>query len=515
MIPRLGEPAQALLTRVLVYAAILLIPVVLFVRYQYFPFDDCLRHAAKAVSGRDWAEILLLRDGVTLDQHPGWHALLGRLHVWLGMGKEALVFVEWTLLFSLVSVAVVPFFRRPEAWVGAMLVACLAFPENYIFRLTRGRPYLFTETVLMILLMVWGQSDRRTVKLFVMTTVLLALSTWVHGTAWYLWILPVLAFVLSGRKEDAVIFAGCWLVGSLSGAALTGHPWVYLSEQVELVFLSFGNGSLARMLVGEFQAGSGGLLYLLAVGFVCLVRHAVTGIWLQGRAERLFLTLGVIGWLGGLHVTRFWNEWGLPAFMLWLALMIQDLLVTAGPKTMAGRACAALGLSLGLVLSATGDLDGRWSSTFRPAQFGNCTSVVARGDVPGKNTDAASWLPGDGGIVYNFQMDVFDLFFFEHPAGRWRYVYGYESGLMTAENLQILRNIQFNRRDWAACKPWVDKMKAADRMVILSAMTPVIASLEWYEYRKGLWTGRQKTVEQSRRMRESERGEAEETKERR
>jgi len=37
----------------------------------YLPYDDALRHAAKAVSGRPWSEILLLRPGFELDSNPG------------------------------------------------------------------------------------------------------------------------------------------------------------------------------------------------------------------------------------------------------------------------------------------------------------------------------------------------------------------------------------------------------------------------------------------------------------
>ncbi len=150
----------ALGIRVLVYAFIILIPLVLFFRFNFLPFDDCLRHAAKAVSGRSWADILVLREGISLDQHPGWHMFLRVLSLCLGMGKEQLVFVEWTVLFILVSVIVIPFFRRPEAWVAAMLLACLALPENYMFSLTRVRPYLLKETILLLNLVLWGRSGK-------------------------------------------------------------------------------------------------------------------------------------------------------------------------------------------------------------------------------------------------------------------------------------------------------------------------------------------------------------------
>ena len=108
--------------------------------------------------------------------------------------------------------------------------------------------------------------------------------------------------------------------------------------------------------------------------------------------------------------------------------------------------------------------------------------------------DRDAWLPDRGGIVYNSQMDVFDLFFFKYPRGEWLYIYGYEAGLMMPEDLQVLRNIQFNRGAWAAYRPWVEKMKPADRMIVLSPVQPVMADLEWREYRKGIWIGRLRKI---------------------
>ena len=44
----------------LILAIILLIPFKI-ISYGYLPSDDALRHAAKAVSGKTWSEILILR----------------------------------------------------------------------------------------------------------------------------------------------------------------------------------------------------------------------------------------------------------------------------------------------------------------------------------------------------------------------------------------------------------------------------------------------------------------------
>ena len=41
--------------------------------YGFLPQDDALRHAAKAVSGKPWSEILVLRDGF-IDGSASWLA---------------------------------------------------------------------------------------------------------------------------------------------------------------------------------------------------------------------------------------------------------------------------------------------------------------------------------------------------------------------------------------------------------------------------------------------------------
>ena len=51
-------------------AALFLIPLKV-VSYGFMPIDDALRHVAKAVTGRSWPEILVMRDGMTMDSHPG------------------------------------------------------------------------------------------------------------------------------------------------------------------------------------------------------------------------------------------------------------------------------------------------------------------------------------------------------------------------------------------------------------------------------------------------------------
>src|ERR1700720_4110804 len=52
-----------------VVITLLLVPLKI-IGYGYLPADDALRHAAKAVSGKPWSEILVMRNDFAIDQHP-------------------------------------------------------------------------------------------------------------------------------------------------------------------------------------------------------------------------------------------------------------------------------------------------------------------------------------------------------------------------------------------------------------------------------------------------------------
>ena len=106
-----------------------------------------------------------------------------------------------------VYLAGLPWLRRPEAWMAALLAQMVALP-NLMIRLDQGRPFLVSEGVLICLLFAWGRerTPRPSWQKLVLTTAGFALSVWVHGT-WYLWV-----FVLAG------FFAG----GSVARDALAG-----------------------------------------------------------------------------------------------------------------------------------------------------------------------------------------------------------------------------------------------------------------------------------------------------
>ncbi len=110
-----------------------------------------------------------------------------------------------------------------------------------------------------------------------------------------------------------------------------------------------------------------------------------------------------------------------------------------------------------------------------------------------ENPDAAGWLPGPGGIVYNTDMVIFFQTFYKNPTAPWRYILGFEPGLMAPEDLRVLRKAQWNFGDPRAYEPWVKKMQPADRLAIRltnSGSPPGIPELEWHYIGSGLWVGR-------------------------
>src|SRR5258705_3815183 len=139
-----------LLVWVIVVMTVILIPAKI-ISYGYLPQDDALRHTAKAVSGKPWSEILVMRNDFLIDPHPGWHAILGFIHRIQNSGPESLVVLSVAGLSVLVSLAVLPWLRRPETWLAALLIAAICVPRM-MTRLHLVRPFLVTIIVFLLLI---------------------------------------------------------------------------------------------------------------------------------------------------------------------------------------------------------------------------------------------------------------------------------------------------------------------------------------------------------------------------
>jgi hypothetical protein len=464
---------------IVVVCTIILIPLKI-ISYGFLPGDDALRHAAKAVSGKTWQQILVMRSDFPIDPSPGWQTILTWVHGCFGGDAESLVIFSVVALMLLVTLCALPWFRRPEAWLAALFVASVFVP-SCTTRFARGRPYILTDAVLITILFLWSRQkneDKPCRLALILTPLLVAASAWIHGS-WYLLVLPGAAILFAGFWRSAIYYGACWIAGSFLGCALTGHPWEFLFQSVRHMFGVFGNFVVIRQLEPEMYPSDGDTAAVLAVISLLLCRKIFLGWNPRVRLNPVFIMM-VLGWLLGLKMRRFWWDFGTPAFFVWVALELQEHFERHLTFDSVKRLLVTLGIAGGVFLGFTSDRESRWTA--------NLTTDYLTPDNP----DLAGWLPKPGGIIYNSDMDIFFQTFFKNPTADWRYILGFESGFMQPEDLEVLRKIEWNYGDVHAYEPWVKKMRPQDRMIIRgnSVNLPDIPELEWRYAASGLWVGR-------------------------
>jgi hypothetical protein len=102
----------------------------------------------------------------------------------------------------------------------------------------------------------------------------------------------------------------------------------------------------------------------------------------------------------------------------------------------------------------------------------------------------AEWLPAPGGILYSPDVVLFHQVFYRRPEAPWRYMVGFEPGLMPPGDLAVYRDFR-RRSTLEALLPWVSRMGPADRLVLLGpSRAPEGAPLEWTHLGDQLWVGR-------------------------
>jgi hypothetical protein len=228
-------------------------------------------------------------------------------------------------------------------------------------------------------------------------------------------------------------------------------------------------------LVTEFQPFVGDFSLVIAVIFILMWR-ALRGEWNRKALDNPIAILALTSWALGFVTKRVWLDIGLAALLLWMAGEFQEFFIARLPFSSWKRFWTAGALSAILFLSFTNDAASRWSAS-RPV----CLSFA--GD--------ASWAPGPGGIVYNSNMEIFYGMFYKDPAAPWRYILGFEPGIMPPEDLKTYRKIQ-KRPEPSSFAPWVGKMKREDRLIVIhvSDKAPEIKGLEWCNAGGNFWIGR-------------------------
>lgn len=464
------------------------------VNQGFLPPDDALRYAAKVVSGRHWNEILVLRPG-TVESSPGWHAILaGVFSLRGGTGgstSEAsaavatLVTFEVVSLFAFFSLFPVLLLRRVEAWLAAMLAVSLLEPI-LTARLVVGRPLVFSMAVVVAFCLLWSrlESERRPVRTQVALGALVAAATWIHGS-WYLFFLPIAACLFAGRIRVTRRLLVATAAGIAAGAALTGHPIRFLWSSIRHGALAFSDTQPIE-LVREFRPYPGAPILFLGVLLLIVMRQVLQGASPRRLARDPVFMLGALGAVLGLRVARFWMDWGLPAVVAFVALEIEALWLARRTTTQTGaqRMAQARGMLPGVVLAAicflalTADVGNRWS---RPSGDPAYQAMLA--------PEHRSALPDSGGILYADDMRAFYDLFFLAPRAPWRYVLGYEPGLMPPEDLAVYRNALLTR-DVAAFEPWARKLRQGDRLVIHYDRGIPPLGLEWQYIGYNVWSGR-------------------------
>jgi hypothetical protein len=466
----------------LVGLMIILVAVVIPVKILclgYLPEDDGLRYAAKAVSGKSWPEILVMGGNYTVDHNFGYDLLLRQIYLLAHWDAEALLDLTLVGFFALLGICAVPWLKRPEAWLGALLVGAAGWPP-LASRMMIGRPLLLTAFALLTVLFLWHKRNAQPPgrRITVLLAGLIGLTVWTHGV-WYLWVLPVTAFLLAGEYQWAAALACAWGMGTVGGAVLTGHPLAYLHEAVLMSMRATALHQTARTMVSELQPVSGGLLIFLVPGALLVLRR-LANLEVRPLTRDPIFWMAVLGWLLGFAVRRFWEDWGLWALLALaacdLSLFLQSRLAANSARRLALTGC----LALAAYMTFTSDLESRW------------TQSLSRQFLAETDPDLAGWLPDRGGILYAADPGFFYDTFFKNPHADWRYLLGFEMTLMPADDFETLYRILWNNAAPESFQPWVAKMRPEDRLFIRTAMTgrPPIPGLEWHYTLGGMWSGR-------------------------
>jgi hypothetical protein len=442
------------------------------IRYGYLPAGDVRRDAAQAISGKPFTEVLVLFPGYKMNHNPGWDWFLRQLHVKAGLSEDALVAFSVVALLFLVLCAPLPWLRCPEAWVAALLAFTLAMP-GLVVRLTQGRPFLLVEGTLIALLLAWHKGEKPSAARLLLTCAGFTVAIWLHGT-WFLWVLLPAAFFLAGEWRATAWLTLCWGAGTIFGALLTGRPLEFLRQTIVIAATVSREQVPQAFQVGELQPSAGVFVALLILG--------VMFIWRQARLKTMFASplfwMMAICWILGLKASRFWDDWGLPAALVWLALQFEEIIIGLWRAWPGRRFVAGLLLTVSFFMVTTSDVGGRFTDSLREPF------------VDGSDPRLKGWMPDAGGIFYGADMVFFYNTYYKNPEGDWRYIVGFEPAWMPPDDLKIFRNIQWNNFAWPAYEPWVRKMRPQDRLEISSSAPPALPPLEWIDAGGGIWIGR-------------------------
>lgn len=458
---------------------IILIPLKI-ISYGFLPPDDALRHAAKAVSGKAWTEILITRPDITFVAHSGWEFILRTAFKITNCPTRDLVIYPVLVLFALFACLPLFFFKKPYVWTIALFITAVASP-HFIFRMMLGRPFIISICALLVLFYQCSKlksANGAKSRAFWIITASIALSVWIHGL-WYMFYLTIPGFIIAKEYKTARKLFIAVTIGVIAGSLMTGSGLVLLSETVKHALRSLFEPAGPNVLVREFQPFDGQPIMLIIIALFIIWRH-VNKTWRKEIVVNPIFIFASITWLFGFVVTRFWLDWGVPVLCLWMASEINDIIKLKNNKETNWREFLITLIS-GLILfsSVTANSNNRWMTNLESP------------DLSLDNSALKNWLPDPGGILYTNEMDFFYLTFYANPHAEWRYILGFEPSIMPADDLAVLRKIQtYGGGSYKILSPWVNKMDIKDRLLIKDSGMPAIPELEWKNVEKRLWMGR-------------------------
>jgi hypothetical protein len=468
-----------------VLTLVALIGVVIFVPVRigsmgFMPPDDAGRHIGKAISGKSWNKILVMRPEITTDMHHGWDVLLAALYNHAGLSADALMAFSMSFCFMLFAALPLFFLKRPEAWIAA-LGLLLIFDPFMLSRFFLGRPFIISSAMLALLLLTWERFARKRTDFTYLILFIgaMTLTSWLAPTAAYLFIIPLIGFAFARQWQALIRISTGIIIGCAVGFALTGYPVRLAKNVFYMLTMAPDQNLLSRMLVTEFMPQGGNFLVALVIVALIAIR-IYRKQWNRVVIDNPVFWNILAGLFLGFFVGRFWSDWGLIAAFVWIArelsLLSEEFLLFNSIKRF---------ITIGVVaicffIVITSDIQSRWSFCVPryPLQYDLATK------------EEKTWFPDSGGVLYNDNMLLFYQTFFYNPHAPWRYMVGFEPVLMKPEDLTIYRNIQRSNNAVDSYEPWIKKMTVKDRMAFCTDKKPDINSLEWKSINRNTWLGR-------------------------
>ncbi len=452
--------------------------------YGWTPTDDALRHVAFSTVDVEWSDVLVIKPDFASDHNPGWHWIL-KVFNKLGLDKDDLLSLSVVGLFVFVHIVGLLVTPKPVGWFLSFFILMLIDP-SFLYRFLLGRPYIFTFAISFILLKLWTEGKcielqkNKTSELWkgIITTVLVALSAWIHGS-WYLFFLIAFSFALAGKFKDAGKLSIYIFLGAFLGAFMSGDFWGFMYFQKNATLAIFTEDIYNWLLVTEFSAGGVGVIWILSTVCVFTFLLKKKNKSLEEILLDPALILVLLGCCLGIMTYRFWGDWGAMALVYWLAKVISQLFPLEVFKNLRIKYSLFIFLMVTIVFLGINDGEGRFSkeSLNQPIDF--------------TKEELKSWAPGEGGVVYSNSMMAFYKHFFAYPKAKWKYILGFESVLMLDEDKATLRQIAINngmvQEDYM---PWINKMRAEDRLILERKLPYSDCMLEWKMGARHFWIGR-------------------------